>query len=193
MDILDDAINFAVQAHSGIVRKASGMPYILHPLEVTAIAGTMTYDREVLAAAVLHDTVEDAGISIEEIRERFGERVAFLVAAETEDKMREMSPSESWRMRKESSLRMLEEENDVYAMIICLGDKLSNLRTISGDYDQIGDQLWQRFKAPNGKEDMAWYYRTLAKSLCELAGTPPYEEYLQLLDKIFPVDGTSGR
>ena len=184
MDILDDAINFAVQAHSGIVRKASGMPYILHPLEVTAIAGTMTYDREVLAAAVLHDTVEDAGISIDEIRERFGERVAFLVAAETEDKMREMSPSESWRMRKESSLRMLEEENDVYAMIICLGDKLSNMRSFDRGIRERGEKFWEAFNQKDPEQHF-WYYSTVARILSKLRDYPAYEEYVALTEKVF--------
>ena len=79
--ILDKAIIFAVNAHRGQFRKGSDTPYILHPMEAAAIVGTMTADDEVLAAAVLHDTVEDTGTTIEQIREQFGERVAALVSA----------------------------------------------------------------------------------------------------------------
>jgi len=68
---------------------------------------------------------------------------------------------------------------------VALGDKLSNLRTIAADYRLTGDRLWQRFKAPNGKKDIAWYYRMLANVLSDLAPTPPYQEFVQLLDKTF--------
>lgn len=84
MTLLDEAIIFAVQAHSGQVRKGTNRPYILHPLEAAAIVASMTDDLEVIAAAVLHDTMEDANVSLAEITSKFGPRVAGLVQAETE-------------------------------------------------------------------------------------------------------------
>ena len=109
MDIFDKAVIFAVKAHSGALRKGTGTPYILHPLEVAAIAGTLTKDPEILAACVLHDTVEDTKTTMEDIVSAFGERVAKLVASETEDKRGDMPPSDSWQIRKEESLRELKE------------------------------------------------------------------------------------
>lgn len=187
-ELFDKAAKFAIDAHRGAERRGKGYPYILHPMEVAGIVASITTDLEMIAAAILHDTVEDTDATIGQIREQFGERVARLVQYETCP----LPKSAPWRDRKQAQADLISAAPRD-SKIVALGDKLSNLRTISGDYDQIGDQLWQRFKAPNGKEDMAWYYRTLAKSLCELAGTPPYQEYLQLLDKVFPVDGTSAR
>ena len=86
MDILDEAICFATNAHSGSYRKGTSIPYILHPLEAAAIVGTMTSDKEVIAAAVLHDVVEDTPVSIEMIRAQFGDRIADLVSFESENK-----------------------------------------------------------------------------------------------------------
>lgn len=98
--ILDKAIIFAVNAHRGQFRKGSDTPYILHPMEAAAIVGTMTADDEVLAAAVLHDTVEDTGTTTEQIREQFGERVAALVSAESENKREDQPAASTWKIRK---------------------------------------------------------------------------------------------
>ena len=82
--LLDRAIIFAVKAHSGTERRGKGYPYIVHPMEAVEIVATMTKDQELLAAAALHDTVEDTDVTVEQIRAEFGDRVADLVAAETD-------------------------------------------------------------------------------------------------------------
>ena len=82
--LLDRAIIFAVKAHSGTERRGKGYPYIVHPLEAVEIVATMTSDQELLAAAALHDTVEDTDVTVDQIRAKFGDRVAALVAAETD-------------------------------------------------------------------------------------------------------------
>ena len=84
MGLFTDALHFAVDAHGDARRKGDGAPAILHATEAASIATTLTTDERVLAAAVLHDTVEAAGVLPDEIRERFGDRVAELVAAETD-------------------------------------------------------------------------------------------------------------
>ena len=128
MKQFDEAIKFAVDAHSGMQRRRESTPYILHPLEAATIAGTMTSDAQVLAAAVLHDTVEDTDVTIEDIEERFGPRVAMLVSSETENKRPGIPPRESWRIRKEESLRDLAEAADPGVAVLWLSDKLSNMR-----------------------------------------------------------------
>ena len=79
----DKAVKFAVEAHQGTERRGKGYPYIIHPMEAAAIVATISNDQELLAAAVLHDTVEDTDVTIEQIREQFGDRVAELVQHET--------------------------------------------------------------------------------------------------------------
>ena len=82
--LLDRAIIFAVRAHAGTERRGKGFPYIVHPMEAVEIVATMTKDQELLAAAVLHDTVEDTDTTVEQIREEFGNRIASLVASESD-------------------------------------------------------------------------------------------------------------
>lgn len=183
-ELFDRATKFAVNAHHGVERRGKNFPYILHPMEAANIVSTITTDPEMLAAAILHDTVEDTDVTFEQIRDEFGERVAHLVQHETCP----LPKNEPWRDRKQAQLDTL-VASPYDSKVVAIGDKLSNLRAIALDHTQIGDKLWQRFKAPNGKEDVEWYYRALADSLSELAGTPPYEEFLELLDKTFgPAD-----
>ena len=79
MELVSEAIAFAVKAHDGMRRKKSEAPYILHPMEAAVIVGTMSDDQNLIAAAALHDVVEDVGITIEEVEEKFGKRVRALV------------------------------------------------------------------------------------------------------------------
>ena len=81
------AIAFATKAHEGQFRKGTKRPYIVHPLEVGEIVATLTFDEEIISAALLHDTIEDCqGITREVLAQEFSERVAALVAQESEDK-----------------------------------------------------------------------------------------------------------
>ena len=98
--MIEKAIRFAVTAHEGTKRKGKDRPYILHPIEVMSIVAGMTEDEEVIAAAVLHDTVEDTAVTAADIELEFGPRVAKLVIAESEDKMKGLPAGASWKLRK---------------------------------------------------------------------------------------------
>lgn len=183
MELFDKAICFAVKMHSGAVRKGTETPYIVHPMEAAAIVATMTNDPEVLAAAVLHDTVEDTEASITDIRREFGEGVARLVAAESENKREDVAAEDTWKVRKQETLDHLAHASREEKMIT-LGDKLSNIRAMYRDYLAIGDQLWERFNQKD-KREHAWYYRTIGELLAELRGEPAYEEYMRLVGEVF--------
>ncbi len=175
-DLFDRAAKFAIDAHRGGERKGKGYPYILHPMEAAVIVSSFTKDPEMLAAAMLHDTVEDTDVTIEQIRQEFGERVATLVHHETS----QLPHDAPWRDRKQAQAdNIAAAPRD--SKIVALGDKLSNLRAIAADYIQIGEDLWKRFKAPNGKSDILWYYSLLASALEELDGSQAYEEFRRLL------------
>ena len=105
--ILDKAIVFAVQAHSGMVRKGTKTPYILHPLEAAAIVATMTDDEEVIAAAVLHDVLEDTPVTVNQLIEEFGQRVTAFVSAESENKREDIPATETWKLRKQETIDAL--------------------------------------------------------------------------------------
>lgn len=184
MDILDRALCFAIEKHGGQVRKTGGLPYILHPLEVATIVGTMTNDKETLAAAVLHDTVEDTDTTLAEIAEEFGERVSFLVKTETENKREGLPPSETWRIRKEETLATLEAAEDTAVKMLWLGDKLSNMRSFCRLYRESGDALWQNFNEKDPAAQ-AWYYRKVALCLRDLEEYDAYKEYVRLVNTVF--------
>ena len=182
-ELLDRAIVFAVKAHAGTERRGKGFPYIIHPMEAMEIVATMTTDQEVLAAAALHDTVEDTDVTIEDLRLEFGDRIASLVAQESEEKPEGMSDEESWHDRKRAAIdRLAKAPHD--AKIVALGDKLSNMRAIARDYADIGDALWGRFHAKDPK-DHEWHYRGLADSLRELQDTAAFQEFESLINKVF--------
>lgn len=181
-NIFERAVAFALKAHAGQLRK-DGSVYILHPLEDATIVGTMTNDLELLAAAVLHDTVEDTPVTAQDILENFGERVAELVAHETEDKRPNMPPSESWKIRKEESLAVL-KESSIETKMLWLGDKLSNMRSLARDFDKIGAKVFDRFNEKNPKEQR-WYHETILKYISELKNYPAYKEYEVLFHHVF--------
>lgn len=182
-DLLDRAIAFAVRAHAGTERRGKGFPYIVHPLEAMAIVSTITPDQELLAAAVLHDTVEDTDVTIEDIRAEFGDRVASLV------KIDSVGDDEgTWHERKQKAIdRIANAPRD--AKIVALGDKLSNMRAIARDYYEQGDNLWNLFHTNNPK-DHEWHYRGLADALRDLNGTFAFNEFEWLINKVFTSSGS---
>ena len=182
-ELLDRAIIFAVRAHAGIERRGKGFPYIVHPMEAVEIVATMTPDQELLAAAALHDTVEDTDTTVEQIRAEFGDRVAELVAAESDEPHESRDSVENWRARKQTAIdRLATASRDV--KIVALGDKLSNMRAIARDYAVQGDALWNLFHAKDRK-DHEWHYRGLAASLVELSDTFAYKEFEHLINQVF--------
>ena len=184
MELISEAVAFAVKAHDGMRRKKSEAPYILHPMEAAVIVGTMTDDQNMIAAAALHDVVEDAGISIDEIEEKFGKRVRELVGSETEDKRADLPPSDTWRIRKEESLALLESTDDIGVLMVWMGDKLANMRAIYRDFKVEGNAMWQRFNQKN-VEQQAWYYRSIARLTERISYTSAWIEYNALTELVF--------
>jgi myo-inositol-1(or 4)-monophosphatase len=181
--LLDRAIVFALRAHAGTERRGKGFPYIVHPLEAVTIVATMTSDQELLAAAALHDTVEDTDVTIDQIRAEFGDRIASLVAADSDIPVQDMNAEDSWYVRKQAAIdRIAASSHD--AKIVAIGDKLSNMRAIARDYVMQGDALWNLFRVKNRK-DHEWHYRGLAEALRELQDTFAYKEFEQLINQVF--------
>ena len=182
-ELLDRAIIFAVRAHAGTERRGKGFPYIVHPMEAVEIVATMTPDQELLAAAALHDTVEDTDVTVDQLRAEFGDRIASLVAAESDAFVEGVSDEDSWHARKQAAIdRLAKAPHD--AKMVALGDKLSNMRAIARDYAVQGDALWNLFHAKDPK-DHEWHYRGLADSLRELQDTFAFREFESLINQVF--------
>lgn len=182
--VFNDAIEYAKKAHEGQTRKGSDVPYIEHPLEVADIVKTMTDDEAVWAAAVLHDTVEDTAISIEDIEREFGKRIADLVASDTENKRSDLPAAETWKIRKQETIDHLNKTDDVSEKMIVLADKLSNIRQIADNYKKIGDLVWQGFNQKD-KNEHSWYYKSILEATRELSGYSAWWEYKKLVEQVF--------
>lgn len=182
--LLTRAAIFAALAHDGDVRKGSNLPYLVHPMEAAAITAGITDDQAVIAAALLHDTVEDTGASTDMIEHQFGPRVAELVAAESENKREDQRAEDTWNIRKQETIDHLRQCTDRDVKILALADKLSNLRAIHRDYLALGEKVWDRFHQKDPKR-IGWYYRSFAETCAELADTNAYAEYTSLLALTF--------
>jgi (p)ppGpp synthase/HD superfamily hydrolase len=145
------ALEKARSAHAGQVRNGSGgMPYVEHPIAVASRLDEHGYGEEVLAAALLHDVVEDSGTTLDEIREEFGENVAGMVGALTDDEA-----LDSYRERK-AEHRERVAAADGEALAIYASDKLTNVRALRAAYEDEGDAVREEFKVPIELKTEVW-------------------------------------
>lgn len=184
MTLFDKAAEFAIRAHSGMLRKISRLPYVIHPFEVASIASTMTNDEELLSAALLHDTLEDTDTTEKDLVLNFGEKVTHYVLMETEDRIPDVPRVESWQKRKEKSLSELEASDDIKVKILWLSDKLSNMRSFYQSWKIEGNALWNRMNQRDVSKQ-AWYYRSIARLTSELKDYDAWKEYNSLVEMIF--------
>jgi (p)ppGpp synthase/HD superfamily hydrolase len=124
------------------------------------------FDPEVIAAGILHDTVEDTYVTLGEIEEEFGPHIASIVEGCSEP-----DKSATWEERKEHTIYYLRTAPYEVRAVAC-ADKLHNLSTVAEGYPRLGDAIWSRFK--RGRQEQEWYYRSLAASLCD--HTPPGQQ-----------------
>ena len=158
-DRYDRAFLYASELHRTQVRKGSTIPYLSHLLAVSALVLKSGGSEDQAIAGLLHDAAEDQGgrEQLEQIRERFGEHVAIIVADCTDTFE---NPKPPWRTRKEAYIASLPQKHRD-SILVSLADKTDNARAILGDYREIGDEVWARF---NGKkEGTRWYYQSLTE------------------------------
>jgi (p)ppGpp synthase/HD superfamily hydrolase len=174
--IVRKAFLFALYAHGEQVRK-DGRPYIYHPVEVAMELARNGADDSLIAAGYLHDTIEDAFITREQIETAFNKEIADLVTADSEDK------TKSWEERKQAAIDVLRRPGDRKHKMLMCADKLSNLRSIKEGLENDGEESWSRYK--RGKDKQAWLYRETVDALSSLEGLPMYEELKTLTEEIF--------
>lgn len=175
--MIERAAEFAAKAHEGMMRKGSKVPYIYHPMEVALIVALLTSDEEVIAAAYLHDVLEDTEVTPEELEASFGPRVRKLVESESENK------ALTWKERKGATIQRLKTAS-METKILTLGDKLSNMRSTARDYMVEGEHLWQRFNETK-PESHKWYLEGVLDGLKELENTSAYQELVRLYHFVY--------
>jgi (p)ppGpp synthase/HD superfamily hydrolase len=174
----DEAFLLAHELHRHDVRKGTGKPYISHLLGVCSLVVDYGGDEEMAIAALLHDAVEDHGGNpmLEQIRERFGTRVAHIVDGCTDSYATDAAQKEPWRIRKENYLaRVSGEPEDV--RLVSAADKLYNCLTLLRDLRRQGIAALDRFNG--GRKDTVWYYDELVTAFRQ-AGTNDLVEQLAI-------------
>jgi GTP pyrophosphokinase len=168
----EEALLLATRLHSAQLRKGTDIPYVGHILGVASIAIEYGANEDEAIAALLHDAVEDQGgaATLEEIRRRFGDDVAAIVAACTDA---DAIPKPPWRERKEAYLAHLPTASPS-ALLVSGADKLHNARAILRDYRVFGEGVWRRFNG--GRDGTLWYYRALVAAFTSAGDGPLAEE-----------------
>jgi GTP pyrophosphokinase len=170
MPKLSNAVALAIQAHEGQVRKGTKIPYIAHPMAVSAIALEFGATEDQAVAALLHDAIEDGGNKYANIiKAQFGEHIHNLVQGCTDGTPNQQGQKAPWLERKTAYLRHLEEASDEVLLVSC-SDKLHNARAIVSDLINEGPSVFERFSST--PEQTLWYYRQLANVFTNRK-TPP--------------------
>jgi (p)ppGpp synthase/HD superfamily hydrolase len=183
----DDAVQYASIVHGGQTRKSTSIPYFAHVLSVTALVLDHGGDEEQAIAALLHDAAEDVGgqARLDHIRAHFGDRVADIVdvCSDTFE-----NPKPPWKERKEAFLaRLPNAPKD--ALLVVAADKLHNVGSILRDYQLIGEELWDRFRA--GRDGQLWYYGEVVPVLQELIPGPLVDELAHTVRRLRDAAGSA--
>lgn len=149
-DVVRDAYGLLVEQHADQRQKVNGRPYIEHPILVATDVAAEGFEPEMIAAALLHDVVEDSGVTVDEIRERFGARVAGLV-----DVMTDTAEVADYERRKEIHRRRVAAAGPEAAAIFA-ADKLNNVRALRAAYAVDGEQVADRFNQPLDVKLRVW-------------------------------------
>ena len=157
-NVIENAIIFAVVAHSNQVRKGKkSEPAIVHPLAVGEILRSYGADEDVIVAGILHDVPEDSKYTLEDIEKIFGKDVANLV-----DVASELDKTMTWEERKEHKIKKMKNK-PLREKLVVVADKISNIEDLGRLFKEKGYRDFSDFK--RGEEKQEWYYRNIYKSL----------------------------
>lgn len=162
------AIHTALKAHDKQVRKLDNDLYIAHPLEVGIELARNGFSDELIIAGILHDTLEDTPLTLNEIEMQFGDVVSRYV-----DFCSERNKTDSWKTRKINYIEHLRSAPVDVLYIVCV-DKLTNIKSIYRHLESQGDLIWQKFNA--GFEEQKWYYHAILELLKPISTHPLYEQ-----------------
>ena len=170
------AYAYAAEAHQGQMRKGTQIPYITHLLTTMNYCLQLTDDKDVLMAAILHDTIEDTDTTYEDILHHFGSRIADYVREETENKRENLPAESTWEIRKSETIEHLRTASIEVKMLV-LSDKTANAESMLREWRRIGDRIWDKFNQSD-KEKQAWYYRSCRDAFHDTSVMKCFEKYI---------------
>ncbi|MBI4361385.1 bifunctional (p)ppGpp synthetase/guanosine-3',5'-bis(diphosphate) 3'-pyrophosphohydrolase [Candidatus Micrarchaeota archaeon] len=173
-DIVEKAARIAVVAHAKQKRKGDGSPYIVHPFRVALKLAQNGFSDEVIAAALVHDVLEDTTYPEKKLRRELGESVYRIVKAVTND------DSLSWEEKKRKYVQTV-RAGPAGAKAVCVADKIHNMESLLTDYQKQGPAIWKKFN--RGKKQKKWFERMVLEMLRETFKHPLVDEYAQLIER----------
>lgn len=173
--LIEEAVRLAVQAHAGQTRKDDGSPYIVHPFMAASILMRHDFSPVVVAAVLVHDTLEDTDVTEEEIRTHLGPDVLRIVQTVTEDK------SLKWEERKQRYIETV-RAGEEGAKAVSVADKIHNLESTLYAHEKQGDAIWSKFS--RGKEKKIWFEEAMLAMLQETWRHPLVDEYAALVERL---------
>jgi len=175
-----EAVAWAVELHGSQVRKGTTIPYLTHLLAVSSLVWENGGDEEDAIAGLLHDAIEDTGVTAADIEERFGPKVAGIVLACSDTTV---CPKPPWRERKEAyQAHLADPATPTDALRVSAADKLHNARSMLSDYREVGDELWARFN--EGVDSQLWNYGRLSDILQHRFPGPLADELVRTVDAL---------
>ena len=176
MNNIQKAFEYAKEKHKNQKRKITGEPYINHIIDVANILKENGADEETITVGILHDTVEDTDATIQDIKEKFGSKIAKMIDCESEKK------SLPYRERKAEHMARVSKSSYNTKLVNC-ADKVSNLKSLIKCYNIYNEQIWQYFNG--SKEDIMWYYTLALKVLKDVSDKKMYEDFCKLYKNLF--------
>lgn len=174
--LIEKALERAAILHQNQKRKDGATPYIIHPVAVAIILSNYTEDEEIIAAGLLHDTLEDTDYTPEELEKDFGKRVKEIVMGVTED-----ASARTWREKKGGYIEKL-KTGRAESLMVSAADKISNFRSRMNCYKLYGPSFENRFEAPH--LEYSWLYEEIAKIFDERLDNPIVEEFRRILNEL---------
>lgn len=178
-NIVEKARKIATQAHEGQKRKSEDVPFISHPLAVATILEELGFGEKVIAAALLHDVLEDTVVSEEELRNAVGDEITNIVVAVSEDKSLE------WEDRKKQYIETVASASEE-VKAVSVADKIHNARDFIRIHEEYGPEVWAKFRRGKGKS--IWFQRALLEELKKTWKHPMLEELETLVVQLETLD-----
>lgn len=174
-DVIERALRLAVRAHAGQTRKTDDTPYITHPVAVALYLTQRGADERTVAAALVHDVLEDTEVTSDALRAELGEEVYAIVAALTHD------DTLSWEDKKLAYIESV-RRGSTAVKLVALADKIHNLKCLIEAFEQEGDSVWRHFN--RGYEKKVWFEEAMVAMFRESWEHPCVEEYAELLKRL---------
>ncbi len=172
---IEQALQLAVRAHAGQVRKTDNTPYIIHPVMVAHLLTTAGATKEVVMAALLHDVLEDTTVTRDEVLTVAGQAVVDIIDSVTEDK------TLPWEERKAAYVQQVVAGGES-VWLVSVADKIHNAESLLDYIATVGDEAWSAFN--RGKESKMWFEKSLHEALGQVWQHPLLDTYGALITQL---------